>query len=175
MVIVHTLGQALIEAGTSRVTPASVRKFALLLYLSADAGRYTSRSILRELIFPEQSEKNARHSLRELAYQLRLSGVAISSDARGIAVSQDAVTTDHVELLTRSRLDAQDLRAAEGGLLPGYAPVHSEAFCEWFEGHRARTSFGICKALLREVKQSRTVGDWGGTSTRRERAWRSIR
>jgi hypothetical protein len=160
MVIVHTLGKALIDAGTMRVTPASVRKFALLLYLSAEPGRRVPRSVLRDLIFPDQSEKNARHSLRELVYQLRQSGVEVDSDTDGIAICREGVQTAHVQLIGRDRLDTQDLTAAEGGLLPGYAPTHSEAFGEWFEGYRARTSFAVCKRLLREVDHAKTIGEW---------------
>src|SRR4029078_5215394 len=103
MVFVHTLGQALIEAGSSRVTPTSVRKFALLLYLSAEPGRRAARSLLRDLIFPEQTEKNARHSLREMVYQLRQSGVVVDSDLDGVAICQTALRVDYVELLARGR------------------------------------------------------------------------
>jgi DNA-binding SARP family transcriptional activator len=163
MVIVHTLGTALIDAGTVRVTPASVRKFALLLYLSAEPGRRVSRAVLRELIYPDQTEKNARHSLREMVYQLRQSGVAVDSDHDGIAISRDLVRTDHVELLARDELDTDQLRATEGGFLPGYAPGHAEAFTDWFEGYRARATFRLCKALLREIARSRETGNWSTT------------
>ena len=81
MVSIYTLGQALIDAGDSRVTPTSFRKFALLLHLSAENGRRVARSVLQELIFRDQTDKNARHSLRELSYQLRQAGVAIQSDS----------------------------------------------------------------------------------------------
>src|SRR6185503_20121977 len=114
MVTVQTLGKALIDAGSSRVTPTSVRKFALLLYLSAEPGRRVARSVLRDLIFPEQTEKNARHSLREMVYQLRQSDVPVESDPDGVAISRGAVRVDFVELLARDRFDADEFRAIEG-------------------------------------------------------------
>jgi DNA-binding SARP family transcriptional activator len=163
MVTVQTLGKAVIDAGSSRVTPTSPRKFALLLYLSAEPGRRVARSVLRDLIFPEQTEKNALHSLRELVYQLRQSGVAVDTDSDGIAICRDAVRVDYVELLARGRFDADDLRAIEGGFLPGYAPAHSEAFGEWYDGHRARTTFDVSKALIKEVMRARSAGDWRAT------------
>ena len=163
MVTVQTLGRALIDAGTSRVMPTSVRKFALLLYLSAEPGRRVARSVLRDLIFPEQTEKNARHSLREMVYQLRQSGVVVDSDPDGIAISRTAIRVDYVEILARGRFEADEFRAIEGGFLPGYAPAHSEAFSEWFEGYHARTSFNLCKGLLSEVSRGRAVGDWTTT------------
>jgi DNA-binding SARP family transcriptional activator len=161
MVIVHTLGNAAIDAGDTRITPTSVRRFALLLYLAAEAGRRASRVALRDLIFPEQTEQNARHSLREMAYQLRQQGVPIDSRRDGVALGSEVVRTDYVELVGRDRLTLQDLKAAEGGFLPGYAPSHSEAFSEWLEAYRARTMFSVCKALIRQVHRSRKVGDWG--------------
>src|SRR4051812_30020310 len=94
MVIVHTLGEAVIDAGDLRITPASARKFALLLYLSSEPGRRISRLALQELIFPDQVDKNARHSLRELAYQFRQHGVFLDSDPDGIALRPDSVVSD---------------------------------------------------------------------------------
>jgi DNA-binding SARP family transcriptional activator len=163
MVIVHTLGRAVIDAGTLRVTPASVRKFAVLLYLSAENGRTVSRCVLQELVFADQSESNARHSLRELAYQLRQAGVPIQSDRSGIAIATDAVRTDYAEIIAGRRLAAEHVEAAQGGFLPGYAPMHSEAFAEWLEGYRARISFHLSKALVREVMRAREYGDWLAT------------
>src|SRR4029079_16760302 len=69
MIFVHTLGTASIDVGSCSITPTSPRKFALLLYLAAERGRRIPRSVLQELIFPDQAERNARHSLRELIYQ----------------------------------------------------------------------------------------------------------
>ncbi len=160
MVSIHTLGQALIDAGDSRVTPTSFRKFALLLHLSAENGRSVARSVLQELIFPDQTDKNARHSLRELSYQLRQAGVAIQSDSTGIALAADSVRADYAELISHHRLSAAEVEAAAGGFLPGYAPAHSEAFAEWFEGYRARATFDLSKALLREVAGARASADW---------------
>jgi len=93
MIFVHTLGTASIDVGSCSITPTSPRKFALLLYLAAERGRRIPRSILQDLIFPDQAERNARHSLRELVYQLRQVGVEI--DPR----------PDAVELITPVRLD----------------------------------------------------------------------
>ncbi len=160
MLFVHTLGTARIDAGNARLTPTSVRKFALLLHLSAEPGRRVPRDVLRELIFPDSTEDNARHSLRELLYGFRRLGVRIDSDKHGMALASDAVASDYSELLAGDRPDPAKLAAAAGGFLPGYAPEHSEAYAEWLAGYRARATFEICKALLKELTRAKRVGDW---------------
>jgi DNA-binding SARP family transcriptional activator len=163
MMFVHTLGTALIDAGEARVTPSAGRRFALLLHLSAEAGRRVPRSTLNELMFPDQPDKNARHSLRELVYQCRQLGVQIASDADGIELGVEDGRTDHGAVVNAGRLNLGQLQAITGGFLPGYAPEHSEAFTEWLEAFRARTTFELSKALLREITRARTVADWTTT------------
>ncbi|HMA23889.1 MAG TPA: AAA family ATPase, partial [Gemmatimonadaceae bacterium] len=160
MIFVHTLGTALIDLGGARITPASARKFALLLHLSAELGRRVSRGVLRDLIFPDQTEKNARHSLRELVYQLRQRGVDLDADPDGVVLRAESVRFDYTEIMNDGLPDAQRLKAIEGGFLPGYAPSHSEAYTEWLEGYRARATFELCKTLLKAVSRARVGSDW---------------
>lgn len=161
MIRVHTLGTALIEVGSTQITPVSTRKFALMLYLSAESERRVSREALQELIFPDQTEKNARHSLRELVYQLRQRDVPLDSNDQGIALPRRHVRLDYAEIVDSGRPDAERLRTLESaGFLPEYAPNHSEAFGEWLERFRARVTFELCKALLGEMSRARSVGDW---------------
>jgi DNA-binding SARP family transcriptional activator/tetratricopeptide (TPR) repeat protein len=160
MIYVHTLGTALIDAGKTRVTPNSARTFALLLHLSAESGRRVSRVVLRDLLFPKQNEKNARHSLRELVYQLRQRGVDLDADSDGVLLPAESVRSDYAEIVQNGLSDAQRLKAIESGFLPGYAPTHSEAYTEWLEGYRARAMFELCKTLLKEISRARGGGDW---------------
>jgi DNA-binding transcriptional activator of the SARP family len=169
MIFVHTLGTALIETGNTRITPSSARAFALLLHLSAESGRRVSRTVLRDLLFPRQSEKNARHSLRELMYQLRQRGIELDADADGILLPAESVRSDYGEIVRNGVSDAQRFRSIESGFLPGYAPTHSEAYTEWLEGYRARAMFELCKTLLREISRAKGGSDW----TMTERAARA--
>jgi DNA-binding SARP family transcriptional activator len=169
MIFVHTLGTALIQAGTARITPASARTFALLLHLSAESGRRVSRTVLRDLLFPKQNETNARHSLRELVYQLRQRGVDLDADSDGIILPSDAVRFDYLDIVRGGVSDVQRFKAIESGFLPGYAPTHSEAYTEWLEGYRARAMFELCKTLLREISRAKGGSDW----TMTERAARA--
>src|SRR5689334_24244255 len=99
MILIHTFGTALIDAGDARVTPKSALKFALLFYLSAERGRWVSRAMLRELIFCDQDEKNAGHSLREMIYQLRRRGVVVETDPYGLLLPVGEARSDYDELL----------------------------------------------------------------------------
>ncbi len=112
---------------------------------------------------PIRTEQSARHSLREIFYQLRQAGVEIVSDAHGVELAAEGVRSDFGDMIGGGRPDASQLRALEGGFLPGYAPTHSEAFAEWYEGYRAKSIFELCKAVLRQVAQAKSAGDWGTT------------
>src|SRR5665213_2573590 len=83
---VHTLGTTAIDGGRTRFTPISARRFAMLLRLAAAPGQRITRTQLWDLIFPDQSESNAMHSIRELVYQFRQLGLTLSTNASGIAL-----------------------------------------------------------------------------------------
>jgi DNA-binding SARP family transcriptional activator/tetratricopeptide (TPR) repeat protein len=160
MIFVRTLGTSGIEVGTTRITPSSERKFALLLYLSVESGRRVSRRVLRELVFPDQTEVNARHSLRQLVYDLRSRGVELDTDSDGVLLPTEAVWSDYAEMLKNGLRDEHQLRAVESGLLPGYAPTHSEAYAEWLENYRARAAFNLCGAMLAQIACAKGGSDW---------------
>ena len=94
MIFVHTFGTALIDAGKTQVTPKSASKFAMLLYMWAERGRWVSRAMLRELIYCAQDEKNAGHSLSELLYQLRQRGVPMETSKYGVLLPAGEVSSD---------------------------------------------------------------------------------
>ncbi|HTE46568.1 MAG TPA: AAA family ATPase [Gemmatimonadaceae bacterium] len=160
MILVRTFGTALIEVGDTHFAPTSSRKFPMLLYLAAECGRRVSRSAMHDLIFPDKKALSARHSLRELVYQLRLAGVPIDADGHTIVLAPEAVRADYAELLACQQPTADQLAAVEGGFLPGYAPEHSEAYSEWLDGFRAKTTLELGRTLAREVRRAEHVADW---------------
>src|SRR5262245_10806462 len=129
MLFVHALGTAQIDFGRRRIAPTAARKFAFLLRLCANAGQRISRIELQELMFPWLAESNARHSLRDLIYQVRRAGVRIASEVDGITVDRRDVQTDVDILIRASRPTVDQMRAAQGGLLPGYGPEIGRASC----------------------------------------------
>jgi DNA-binding SARP family transcriptional activator len=160
MVYVRTLGTASIDAGTAHLTPASVRKFALFLYLWAERGRCVARGTLQDLIFPDQTAVNARHSIRELVYRFRKAGARIASSGETVVLAPESVCADYTDVLGCERPTIDQLRAAHGGFLPGYAPTHSEAFTEWLEALRARSVAELNRAFVAELARSRRLADW---------------
>ncbi len=125
MIVVRTLGAAEIAVGDHLLKPTSTKKFALLLYLAAERGRHTTRAALQDLLFPDLPEKNARHALRELVYQLRQLGAPLEADNDGVGLPSEAVRSDYGEVMEAGKLTNDQVRAVEGGSLPGYAPGHS--------------------------------------------------
>jgi len=103
MVFVRTLGAASIDAGTAHLTPSSVRRFAFCLYLWAERGRTITRATLHDLIFPDRTETNARHSIREQIYQFRKLGAQIVSDGETVDLVPDSVRADYSDLLQQDR------------------------------------------------------------------------
>ncbi len=160
MIVIHTLGAALIDLGDTRLTPTSSRKFALLLHLAARSGHRVSRAVLRDLIFGDQDDTHALHSLREAVYQLRYMGAPIESIGDMLELPATAVQNDVDEFVNAEQLSATQIAAAHGGFLPAYAPSLSEAFTEWLEGYRAESTFAVCKALNRAAEGARSVCDW---------------
>jgi DNA-binding SARP family transcriptional activator len=163
MVYLRALGTAQIEAGTLRITPTTVRKFALLLRLSAEPGRRIMRPTLQELVYPDLADRNAQHSLRDLLYQLRQAGVPIKSSRDGVMLEFDQVQSDWEGLAGLERPSLEQLRAIETGFLPTYAPEHSEAFSDWLASYRARATLELCRALRTTINRARTAGDWKRT------------
>jgi DNA-binding SARP family transcriptional activator len=160
MVYLRALGTAEIEAGTLRVTPGSVRKFALLLRLSAEPGRRVLRPTLQELVFPDLTRRNAQHSLRDLVYQLRRAGVPIEANRDGVMLESDQVQSDWEAFARMERPSSEQLRAIETGFLPAYAPEYSEAFSDWLASYRARATLELCRVLGTTINRARTVADW---------------
>lgn len=160
MIFVHALGTARIDAGNLSITPNSARRFAALLYLAAERGRRVPRSTMQELLWADRSTKRALHSLRELIYKLRQAGVELDSDMHGVELTTQDIWADYQHLIECDALDLERLQAAQGGLLPGYAPSHSTAFSEWYEAYRAKTTADVCRSILSGLNRAKLGGDW---------------
>ena len=157
MLQVSTLGNALIAAGQLRVPPSSSRAFATLLYLASEPGRRFPRAGLQSMIFPDQSESNGSHSLRQLVYKLRQSGAPIESNGGSVWVDADHVRRDYAEVISSKSLTEDQLASIEGGFLPGYNPSKNGGFAEWLESYRTRTTLEIRHAVPREML---AIGRW---------------
>jgi DNA-binding SARP family transcriptional activator len=158
-IFVRALGFAQVDIGRTQIRPNALRRFAALLYLSSEAGRRVPRRCLIELLYPRQSERNGLHSLRELVYRLKALGVGLDVDQEGIELPMEAARSDYAELLLSERLTIEQIRAAQGGFLPGYVPHGSEPYKEWYEPFRARAVLGLSRVLMREHDRARDVAN----------------
>jgi DNA-binding SARP family transcriptional activator len=187
MIYLHTLGGASIEiestrrcadaegggdgeaddcasprvAERARLTSSAPRRFALLLYLAVERGRRVGRERLQALIFPEQSPTKARHSLREVIYQLRAAGASILTDHDDVFVPADQVWCDAWAAIEQDPLSEETVHAIAGGLLTGYAPEHSEAYSEWYEAHLATSISSLARRLLVATNVATNEAQWG--------------
>ena len=148
-------------AERARLTSSAPRRFALLLYLAVERGRRVSRERLQTLIFPEQSPTKARHSLREVIYQLRAAGASILTDHDDVFVPADQVWCDAWAAVEQDPLSEETIHAIAGGFLAGYSPEHSEAYTEWYEGHRATSISSLARRLLVATNAATNEAQWG--------------
>ncbi|MEO6878141.1 MAG: hypothetical protein ABI205_06635, partial [Gemmatimonadaceae bacterium] len=161
MIDLYTLGTTRIDVGENRLYSTATLRFALLLYLSVESGKPVPRVALTDLLLPDQAELKANHSLRELLYQLRQIGVEFVSTPEGLSLPEHAHRSDVGELLRVASLNVEQVEAATADFLPGYAPQLSEAFAEWLEAYRERTTSELRKLVVRELRRARSAGEWG--------------
>jgi len=110
-------------------------------------------------VYPDLPDRNARHSLSDLLYQLRHAGVPIESSRDAVLLDSDQVRSDWEVLVRLERPSFEQLRTIETGFLPTYSPEHSEAFSDWLASYRARATLELCRALGTTINRARTVGD----------------
>jgi len=160
MIVLHTLGTAQIDVDGTPVLPTSPRRFALLLYLAVERGRGISRAALVDLVFPGQADAKNQHSLSETIYQCRQAGARIVSDANGVRLAPETVTSDYEAFINGETPSVASLAAIQRGLLPGYTGDHSAGFAAWLERLRGRVGLDLIKALKREIDGAKSVANW---------------
>jgi len=125
LVRVRTLSVVAIDVGERRIGPSSGRLFALLLYLVFRRGDATSRRVVQELLFPDATDGQAAHSLRQLLYRLRQIGVPIEADADQLSIGVEQISVDCWVFLETAEPSKAALERVVHGLFPGYSPAVS--------------------------------------------------
>jgi AAA ATPase domain len=87
-------------------------------------------------------------------------GVGIESDSDRIRLRPADVGADFLDAASAPRLAPEQLRAIQGGLLPGYSPDFSLPLSEWLDAFRASTAQELQRPLIRELASARASGDW---------------
>ena len=90
MIHVRTLGEAVVETGEVRLTPAARVRFGLMLYCAVERGRRLPRRTVTELLWPGVPERTARHCLRHAIYRLRAKVTIAPDDGPVLAAWGDA-------------------------------------------------------------------------------------
>jgi DNA-binding SARP family transcriptional activator len=160
MVVVQLLGSASITCGEHRIRDSTSRRLAVALYLAAERGRLLDRAATQALLFGDQPEMNAAHSLRQYLYKLGTLGFPIESRRADILVPSDAIRTDVDEILAAERLTPEQLDAIERGVLPDAIAPDLPRYTEWLDEYRARLERELQRAMVRHLGAAREVGDW---------------
>lgn len=164
MLRLRSLGQAIIEANESIVTPSAEAIFATSLYLIMEAGRPVGREELTRLVWPSVSEGQAQHGLRQVLYKLKSYGATIKADRSSLILSPRFCSTDFAELLEprpNSILEALAEKVG-GSFLPGYRPELSDQFAVWVERQRDIVHSAAARALVAGMQAKKRVSDWTG-------------
>jgi DNA-binding SARP family transcriptional activator/tetratricopeptide (TPR) repeat protein len=156
----RTFGEAIIELGSTRISPAWERGFALALYLAVERERRVTRGVLQTLLFPRAESSNAAHSVRQLLYRLRQVGYPVLSHADSVWVNESAVEDDFRELLAAQHLTPSQFDRISGGFLRGYDPTFSQPFAEWCDELRSLIGMRLQHRITSQLAELRVSGDW---------------
>lgn len=167
MITVRTLGKAEIQIGRRKLTPKTETLFALGLHLCARAGERLTRDELAAMFWPDATITRARHSLRQMLYRLRQSGLAVGERAEDLHLQAELVRFDHAEVLAPTELDASAPIAPPPDLtlLPGHRGAFSASYAQWLDGYRASVAARIRRVLNDRMQHLRRHGRWDDVQT----------
>ena len=162
MVRLRTLGGCVIHVGDVAVGPEAERLFGVLLYLVTERGRRVARRALQDLLWPEASEENGRHNLRQAIYKLRQAGVELGGGNRDVQLHADQVAHDPFDVLGADAATAGDalLGGQLGEYLAGYSPTFSQPYAAWVEAQRAYAHARVARAAVGAMLERRARGRW---------------
>ena len=165
LIQIKLMGEFALRNGEAVVLPTKVQ--ALLAYLTLTDGNPVKREVIRELLWPDRGEEQARHSLRQALFVLRRDGFG----GREVIQSRDNAISLHTESAT---CDVQELREMiEPGsgaswqaivalysapLLNGFPPISSD-FDDFVSGQRRTLETDVLAALGRLADDAAAGGD----------------
>lgn len=163
MVLISTLGNFSVQRSGRSIPLRSAKDKALLAYLAINSGRFFTRVQLADLLWGDNSEKPARHSLNQALYSIRrLLPDIITVNRQGVVCDPALVSTD-LDEVTKD-IHANDIAAAiqriRGTFLCDLDIRDSDQFEEW-RSNTNRTVFRTYDQLI-----SRKVTDCEATNLR---------
>ena len=164
MIRLRSLGECVIEIGETRIGPQQEMLFAVLLRLLLASSHRCRRPDLLDLIWPNHSERRARHSLRQVLYTLRCKGANVVADGDEVAIADDVhldcVTLDKSIPTARPDTVLTLALSIQGPFLRGYSPRFSDPYSNWLEHAREQvhtSAVGVLEAALHLLRKN---ADW---------------
>jgi DNA-binding SARP family transcriptional activator len=165
LIHIKLMGEFALRNGEAVVLPSKVQ--ALLAYLTLTDGSPAKREVVRELLWPDRGEDQARHSLRQALFVLRRDGFAgrdvVQSRDNAVSLYPESATSDVHEL--REMIQAgsgatwQAIAALyKGPLLSGFPPVSPE-FDDFVSSQRRMLETNVLVALGSIANNAAAVGD----------------
>jgi DNA-binding SARP family transcriptional activator len=162
----ETLGTLSLKGSVTSVNAADQRqqrrRLALLAILAASDKLGRSRDQLLLLLWPESTEKKARHSLDQLLYAIRSSlGDSIFAGINPLRLNSSVISADVIEF--ERFLDEGNSSAAvelyRGSFLDGFYLSDAKEFEDWVETERRRLSSRYSQALEHLALEAERCGD----------------
>ena len=162
MIRLRVLGQSAIELQRRVVRPEAELVFATLLHLCAERGRRVERESLAELLWPRDTARRRRHSLRQILYKVRRLGVDCSDAAGALCLPASSVWIDFEdEDATRDDGVADELLSPSGvQCLPSYSPRFSKGFAAWVDDFRVRVEGATRRRFASALSHTRARARW---------------
>ncbi len=153
LIQIKLMGEFALRDGRAVILPVKVQ--ALLAWLMLTDGNPVKREVIRELLWPDRGDEQARHSLRQALFVLRRDGLGgrdiIQSRDNAISLDPESAACDVRELREMIQPGAnaswQAIAALyHGPLLNGFPPVSPE-FDDFVSGQRRMLETNVLAAL----------------------------
>ena len=156
---IQTIGEPQIAIGSRVIGPSAQVTFAAGIFLILEARNPISRRRLEDLLWPNASQAQASHRLRQTLLKLRRLGLGVQSVGRcqvKVAVSEVLVDFE------RWTPEIREPESPPRELLPfaNYNPHISAEFSEWLERQRAAIVSIISHGILHKIAQHRLAAEW---------------
>lgn len=165
LIQISLLGEFALRNGEAVVLPSKVQ--ALLAWLTLTSGKPVKREVIRELLWPDRGEDQARHSLRQALFVLRRDGFGgldvVQSRDNAISLGLERITSDVQELRDLIQLGPgaswQAIVALyRSPLLNGFPPI-SQEFDDFVTRERRLLEANVLAALEKIAAEAEASDD----------------
>ncbi|MDP9178873.1 MAG: AAA family ATPase [Gemmatimonadota bacterium] len=156
----RALGDATIATPVTMIDPSAEIVFAAALYLLLERREPVGRRSFQALLWPDASDRNAGHRLRQTLLKLRRLGFPIEVAGKGhVSLATESVKVDYEDFLaTRNGLERSGNDALV--LLPAYEPRFSQRYLEWLDTWKADVNASMTRVMLGIIARHRVKGEW---------------